>query len=275
MRHRTVFPAKITYPDYLDIFPRKRLFSLLDKCRNYPVTWICGPPGSGKTVLVSSYIKTRGNPCLWYQVDGGDGDAATFFYYMGLAAKKAAPHRKKRLPLLTPEYIPSLSAFTRRYFEELYSCLKPGSLLVFDNYQEVSEGSLFHQVIRDGLAVIPPGINVICISRIGPPPPLSKMRVSQLMEVLGWDELRLTPEESTGVIRTQFRGRLSKGAAEEVHRKTNGWAAGLVVLSAKFKQGELDIESLKKVTVDTLSDYFSSEIFRTIDRNTQEFLLKT
>src|SRR3990170_4897273 len=118
MKRTTTSHAKITRPSYSDIFPRKRLFTQLDKTvGRHPVVWTTGPPGYGKSILVSSYIESRKLPCLWYQVDAGDGDIATFFYYMGLAARKAAPHRKKGLPLLTPESLPGLSTFTRRYFE--------------------------------------------------------------------------------------------------------------------------------------------------------------
>jgi ATP/maltotriose-dependent transcriptional regulator MalT len=69
-------PAKITRPKRPDIFPRKRLFTLLDNGRKKPVTWVTGPAGSGKTTLVASYLDARRLPCLWYQVNAGDADIA-------------------------------------------------------------------------------------------------------------------------------------------------------------------------------------------------------
>src|SRR5262245_66158177 len=36
------------------------------------------PPGVGKPALVASYLAARRHRVLWYQVDGGDSDAATF-----------------------------------------------------------------------------------------------------------------------------------------------------------------------------------------------------
>ena len=93
--------SKITRPIPVRVSQRKRLFRLLDRLRKQPIIWISGPPGCGKTTLVSSYIEARKIPCLWYQVDQGDEDIATFFYYMGLAAKKATPRKRKSLPLLT------------------------------------------------------------------------------------------------------------------------------------------------------------------------------
>src|SRR5512134_218489 len=129
--------AKITRPSPDGLFPRKRLFQRLDQARIRPVIFITAPAGSGKTCLVTSYLKDRKLPCLWYQVDQGDADLATFFYYMGLAGKKAAPRYKRPLPLFTPEYGLGVPTFTRRYFENLGSRLKPPHVLVFDNYQQI------------------------------------------------------------------------------------------------------------------------------------------
>ena len=67
----------------------------MDAGNNYPLTWVAGPPGAGKTTLVASYLDTHKIPCLWYQVDGVDADIATFFYYMGMAAKKSVSRKAK------------------------------------------------------------------------------------------------------------------------------------------------------------------------------------
>ena len=129
----------------------------MDAGRDYPVTWVAGPPGSGKTTLVASYLDTRKIPCLWYQVDDGDADIATFFYYMGIAVKNAFPGKRKALPVLTPEYLSDVPSFTRQYFEELYGRMKPPFVLVFDNYQDAPAASNLHNVMSTGLSMIPEG----------------------------------------------------------------------------------------------------------------------
>ncbi|MBP1712557.1 MAG: transcriptional activator domain, partial [Deltaproteobacteria bacterium] len=150
--------------------------------------WITGPPGSGKTTLISSYLEGRRIPCLWYQMDAGDKDPATFFYNLNQAVQRAFPRKRKPLPLLTPEYL--ISTFTRRYFEELYKRFHPpflspgkggrkgGFAIVFDNYQEILPESPFHEIMVNGLANIPEGVNVFLISRSAPPSPFIRLRAN-------------------------------------------------------------------------------------------------
>ena len=140
-------------------------------------------------------------------MDESDGDIASFFYYMGFAAKRAAPRRKKPLPLLTPEFREGLSTFTRRYFQDLFGRLKPPAVLVLDNYQEVPAESAFHDVIRDGLAEIPPQTNVLILSRHAPPASLARFRANDQMELIGWKDLILTTEEANDLVRLRGEGR--------------------------------------------------------------------
>jgi len=121
--------AKITRPSAVGILPRRRLFLRLDRLHSRPILWVSGPPGSGKTSLIASYLDVRKLSCLWYQVNQTDSDIASFFFYLGLAVKKASPRFRRPLPLLTPEYLMGISTFTLRFFEHLYGRLPPLSSL--------------------------------------------------------------------------------------------------------------------------------------------------
>lgn len=285
---RTAFTlAKITRPSYCDVFPRKRLFQLMDRSLKRPILWLSAPAGSGKTTTVSCYIESGKLPCLWYQIDGGDADAATFFSFMGLAAGKAAPRRKDRLPLLTPEYLQDVQTFSLRYFENLYnrltspSFLKKGAgkaVVVFDNYHEVPANSPFHEILRRGLEIIPEGVHFIFISRNEPPPAFARLQAGRAMTVLRQDELRLTPEETAGILRIKLRREhisFSPAFNSLLYHKTGGWAAGVTLMLEQIHKENIVSPSLKHITADTVFNYFHTEIFGKLDPDTQDFLLKT
>ena len=266
-------PAKVTAPEITGYFPRERLFRLLDAVRKRPVVWISAPPGSGKTTLVSSYIDVRRLPRLWYQVDERDADVATFFYYMGLAAQRAAPRKRKPLPMLTPEYLPGLPVFTRRFFDELFARLPAPSVVVLDNYQKVPPESMLHDVIRDAAACLPPQVNLLLVSRTAPPPAFAPLSANRLSSVVGWEEMRLTGEETRGIARLHGRRPFRGEEIRRLQESADGWAAGLVLMLEKAGSEGVVPEEKGSRTPEEIVDYFGGEVFGQADPDTRSFLL--
>jgi ATP/maltotriose-dependent transcriptional regulator MalT/DNA-binding SARP family transcriptional activator len=239
------------------------------------VLWITGPPGCGKTALVSSYIESRRIPCIWYKVDEADADLSTFFYYLGLAAAKAAPRKRKHLPLLTPERMPGLSVFAQRYFEHLSSMLPVPSLLVLDDCHRMREDSAFFETLREGISRLVPGINAVFVSRSDPHPSFARDRANRHMEPFGWNDLRLTIKEAAGITKLQRKEIHSPEFVKYLFERTDGWAAGLVLLLGRTDKGPVEPRTIGRQVSSEIIDYFGSEIFRRMDEERQAFLLRT
>jgi len=268
----TAFIAKITRPKLSGVAPQERLFDLLDQFKSYPLLWITAPGGSGKTTLAASYLDARKLSSLWYQLDQGDGDLAGFFHYLGLAAKKTAPRYKKPLPHLTPEYLRGVPVFARRYFETLFQRLPTNSALVFDNYQDIPDGSGFPEILSHALEAVPCGIRILILSRIGPPPALARLRANRYLMELGWDDIRFTPDESAELLMQHGHSLPDDSILSELHQRTSGWAAGLVLLTAQNNQTSIIPETLSNHEVFA---YFASEIFDRSSDEIRDLLLRT
>ncbi len=279
----TTVSAKITRPSVSGTIQRRRLFRLLDDKTARPVIWLSSPAGAGKTKLVSSYLEAHKSSCIWYQCDEGDSDLATFFYYMGLAAKKAVPRSKKSLPLLPPDHDPAIGTFTRRYFEKLFEKLASGlssrageraAFVVLDNYQDVPVGSSFHEMIANSMDMIPEGVRFIVISRSDPPTPFIRLQANDKIDFIGYSEIRFTLEESRDLLQSRIPGSDDE-TIRRVHERTEGWAAGIILMIEMKKLGGADSESTTDSVYGLVFDYFAGEVFEKTEKSVQDFLLKT
>ncbi len=281
---------KISKPEVVGVIQRKGLFHLLDKLRKKPIVWISGIPGSGKTTFVVNYLKSRKIPYIYYHLDEGDNELSTFFYYMGMAAKDivSSPHAQNKatkrdvqsFPLLTPEQLQDIPAFTKLFFQELLSSLaKPKKfVIVFDNYQDVPPDSMLHKVISMGVSMIsdcvPHCINFIFISKGEPHAAFSHLRTGDRIGFITDQDIRFTMSETMLFLQKRGLKNISIKDAKQFHDKVQGWAAGLVLLMEKYRKEDVHLIQ-NEILEDRFFNYFADEIFNRIDKNVQDFLLKT
>lgn len=270
---RPVSLSKTTRPTPPGVIARKRLFTLLDRRRRAPVVWISGPPGCGKTTLVSSYVDATKVASCWYQLDKEDSDVATFFYHMAIASGQGT-EENAALPLFTREYHGDLAAFCRRFFSALYGEFSPPFVLVLDNYHEVSPQSQFHEVLVHAVAEIRAESSIVIISRSDPPVSMVKLRAARQLELIGWSDLQLKRRESDAIV-TRWHPDFPKAALKQLYEKTEGWAAGLVLLLDQA-QNEGLLEHMPSLSAPQLVfDYLAGEVFAKFGEETQKILLRS
>lgn len=260
-------------PELNTVFVRERLYSLLQQPLPVQSYWVSGPGGAGKTTLISSYVKEHETPCLWYNVDSLDRDISRFFHYFSLAAENSL-----RAKLSTPSPFPpassqELSTFITNYFEALFLQSKAERWLVFDNFQEIESNTFLQEILSTILGMAPENVTIVIISRSDLPPFLARFQANQTLAVIDSHNLAFTQQETFGLI-NQMGGDLSKTDAEKLVKKTQGWAAGIVLWCLQrdketdFRKTDLDR------TPEAVNNYFLGEIFERLPAETKEFLLK-
>jgi len=266
--------AKLTRPRLHKAVARERLFSVLDEARAHkPAICVVGPPGAGKTTLIASWLDARGVKGIWYQVDSGDADLATFFYYLGEAAKAFARKGHKALPALTPEYLHDVEGFSRRFFRELFSRLPEGATLALDNYQEVSAEKAFHRLIAHAVEEVPQGTTVIAISRRDPPDCYARLIANENAQLVDWDDLQLTIEETRLIV--EAKGPVGRPEEiERLHQQSGGWAAGLTLILDGYRKSEKPLPEMPAGR-DAVFGYFAAQIFERVSEDVRQFLMAT
>ena len=139
----------------------------------------------------------------------GDADISHFSTTWRLQQRRHRPEAGFLCHSLLPN-TPWHSCLCKTLFEKLSEKLTGKSrtrtpedrrfVIVFDNYQDVPEDSLFHGVINSGLSSIPQGLNVIVL-RGADPPAYVRLRAEGEMSIVGWEDIRLTAEQSDSIAR--------------------------------------------------------------------------
>ena len=268
---KKVMLAKLSRPKLHNVLVRPRLFALLDQGQTRAVTWVAGPPGAGKTALVASYLETNKLKNIWYQLDAGDHDIATFFHYLSQTIEVAKGQFP--LPVLTAEYLGDIPGFTRHYFREFFSQLRLPAVLAFDNYHEIPRESALHAALEHAAQELPDGASLIVISREDPPAAFARIDAQDRLARIDWNDLKLTLEEATAIAAERFQ--LDAPKLQSLHEMSQGWAAGLTLALERMKRSDGELRPIQGEALESVFNYFAGQILNATEPDVREFLMRT
>jgi len=268
---RSALPAKLTRPHASALLTRQRLFSQLDGPDAARWTWIGAPAGSGKTSLASGWIEARRYDCLWIQLDTGDADPASFFHYFIIAGLARAGRKRVQLTALTPEFLPGLELYARRFFEQLFGLYTESFVVVLDNFQEVpAEAPLSGVVLPALVDSLPTHGRLLCLSRTALPQTLTRQSMQPGFQQLGWEDLSLTDKEALQLAKTV--GPSAVEVAADCNRWVRGWIAGVKLLLRAEPEELQRLISREDVAAQGLFDYYAQEVLERIPAQLRDFL---
>ncbi|HHM04307.1 MAG TPA: hypothetical protein ENJ19_01010 [Gammaproteobacteria bacterium] len=274
MGGRPFVSVKTTPPAAAGVLRRHHLFALIDGTAGGGTCWCTAPAGSGKTTFAASYAAAYSGPCMWLTLDEGDADPAGLFHYLTQSLQVLQRPGSVDLPRFTPDCFAALAEFARRFFRALYGGFECPWLWVLDNYHALPRLGVVHEVLRVALEELPGTARALVLSRAAPPPPFARLRLGGRLRLVPPEAFVLSLSETTALARSRLQNELPKQAMAQVHRKTQGWMAGTVVLLERLRSGDGALPVQRDGAPELLFDYFYYEVWRGLAPATQQFLMQ-
>ena len=256
---------------------RPRLFELLDSTAGGRVALISAPAGSGKTMLLASWLQSArpDAPVAWVGIDPGESDATRFWSAVleSLRASGAVPSRNG-LSTLAPAPLGQQGEFVGRLLEGLEQ-LERELLLVLDDVHELRSDTAL-QGVDELLRRTPANVRVFLLSRRDPKIALHRLRLAgDLVEIRSAD-LAFSGAEA-GELLAGAGVALDGDDLTRLHERTEGWAAGLRLAAMSLERRDDGAAFVAEFSGSerTVADYLLSEVLASQPEEVRTMLLRT
>lgn len=271
--------TKLTAPAIpVRVVSRPRLLALLDDGAQQLLTLVSAPAGAGKTTLLAAWSSEgqRPGPAAWLSLDPGDNEPARFWAHtLAALCRSGAVPATSALRSLTPRpgseqtFLPLLV----RGLAELPTPV----VLILDDVQELTDASVLQELellVRHA----PPQLRLVLATRVDPPLPLQRLRVSGQLAQLRQADLAFTTAEAADLLATcDPQPKLSEDDLALLQARTEGWAAGLRLAALSLQDQPDPHRFVTEFAGDdqSIADYLVGEVLDRQPEELRSFLLRT
>jgi LuxR family maltose regulon positive regulatory protein len=254
-----------------------RRSSLIDRLARddpRPIVSVVAPAGYGKTTLLAQWAGRNGQAFAWVSVDEADNDPKVLLRYVAEALDAVAPIDGRVFDALASS-VSSVPGSVVPRLGAAFAAMTTPVVLVLDDVHLLrsAEGRAALSMLADH---VPGGSRLAFAGRTRPPLRVARLRAEGKILEIGPGDLSLTREEAASLL----------GAAEvvlgeddvaELHRRTEGWAAGLYLAALYLREGgTLPAAVVSFRGRDRLvAEYVESEFLERISRRRRDFLTRT
>ncbi|NUM43345.1 MAG: hypothetical protein HUU38_01460 [Anaerolineales bacterium] len=244
---------------------------------------LTAPAGAGKTTsMVALHAAHPELSFAWATLDEGDNEPNTFLQVLIAAIQTRVPEYGREVQHIldaagkdSPDPLHLMGVMVNG----MAMFMDAPFILVLDDLHRV-EGQTIHRVLDYLLERMPPNVHVVLATRHDPPLRLAQLRARGQMAEFRLAALRFSIAEVTNLLNEVWTLGLSPADLQLVYERTEGWAAGLRLLTLSLPR--LDSPRARASLIQHLSashrflfDYLIEEVLDQLEVAKRVFLLQT
>jgi LuxR family maltose regulon positive regulatory protein len=253
---------------------RSRLIARLARGDRCPIVSVAAPAGYGKTTLLSQWAEGNGQSFAWVSVDEADNDPKVLLSYVAEALDAVEPIGERVFDALASAASSVPGSVVPRLVSAFSSMISP-VVLVLDDVHVLrnSECRAALSVLADH---VPGGSRLVLAGRAGRPLRIARLRAEGKITEIGAGDLSLTCEEASSLLR-EAGVALGEDEVAELHRRTEGWPAGLYLAALYLREGGPLAGAAVSFGGDDrlVSEYLELEFLARISARQRAFLTRT
>lgn len=250
---------------------REKLSSKLENILDYKVTLIKGAAASGKTTLVTSFIKEKNfEKIKWISLDKGNDDLFSFWYYVLEAIKDSIVNSEEVFHfskmMLSKEDIESLVTMLINFIyndEEI--------VMIFDDFHNIRNRYLL-ETIEYFIKYSGDNVHFILLSREEAPIYFGDLIMRGRLLEINEEELKFSEEESEAFIKNTLKVNFDNEFINKINKLSEGWVGGLQLIALASNN-----KNISKVNIVNkyMVEYLSKEILTALTEEERNFLINT
>ncbi len=274
-----VISTKIAAPSAPTIsLARARLQEIVDLATGKRLVVICAPAGYGKTTLMSQWaelVGDQGRRVAWLTLDEADNDPGRLYHYLDLVLRMAdiksvAGVRVDidRIRGVAPAHATLLAALLERN--------NAPEVIFLDEFEAIDDPEC-QRLLEMLMNQLPAGVCLVVATRVRPSWKLAKLKVAGGLLEIDTDHLRLQASEVDAFHLLPPAKVVTDRVFDRIVSVMEGWVAG-VQLALLAVQGHPKPEEFVELLLgraEDVNDFLTQEVFNSLDRSMQEFLLLT
>ncbi len=256
---------------------RTALLDVLSSGRHRKLTLLSAPAGWGKTTVLAQWALAAGEDDRfgWLSLESSDNDPVWFWMYVIAALQNTSPGVGIRAVELLAMGADPVQVVLPTLLNDLDTIASP-MVLILDDYHMVVSRAV-HEQLAFFISRLPANLHLVLATRSDPLLPLARLRAGGDLAELRTDDLRFGAVEAEHLLNDVLGLDLTHADVRLLHRRTEGWAAGLY-LAALSLAGRADTPTFIKTFAGDnrhIVDYLMAEVLDGQPPQLRSFLLRT